>query len=352
MTPAAKQRDNNFDLLRMLFAYAVVFTHVRELSGGTSEFFLFNSSRWGVDGFFLISGYLVFRSWQNQPHFWAYGLKRLFRIYPAYITVIAVQCAILVALQWHDIRIMDVLRYLAANALFLNFLSPTIGDFFAGLTFDAPNGALWTLKIEVAFYVLLPAAIMAARRFLPIFLVIAIVVSFAYYVTLLDVDQVRLANQLPGKTRLFALGMLLAIYGHRIPIWAYAIVAAAALGVLQLGTTGYLSVDIAIRDLLLATSIMAVAFAVPRVSVPADISFTVYLVHYPLIQFALVAGLANTMPAWAFLLAVLAATTIVGLALSVLVERPMLAIGTAWARAVSQVGATHIHDRTFRAHHD
>ena len=44
MTPAAKRHDNNFDLLRMLFAYAVVFTHVRELSGGTSEFFLFNSS--------------------------------------------------------------------------------------------------------------------------------------------------------------------------------------------------------------------------------------------------------------------------------------------------------------------
>ena len=44
VTPAAKRHDNNFDLLRMLFAYAVVFTHVRELSGGTSEFFLFNSS--------------------------------------------------------------------------------------------------------------------------------------------------------------------------------------------------------------------------------------------------------------------------------------------------------------------
>ncbi|MEP4377796.1 MAG: acyltransferase [Alphaproteobacteria bacterium] len=349
MTAATQRHDNNFDLLRMLFAYAVVFTHVRELSGGTSEFFLFSSSGWGVDGFFLISGFLVFRSWQNQPHFGAYGLKRLFRIYPAYITVIAVQCAILVALQWDDIRIPEVLRYLAANALFLNFLAPTVGDIFAELPFNAANGALWTLKIEVAFYVLMPAAVIVARRFLPIILLIAIIVSFAYYVTLLDLEQTRLANQLPGKTRLFALGMLLAIYGHRIPIWAYAIAAVAALGALQLGTTGFLSIDIAIRDLLLAAGIMAVAFATPHPPLPTDISFAVYLVHFPLIQLALVAGLASTIPAWAFLLAVLAAATLLALALALLVERPMLAIGTAWARAAGQAGATLIHDRTFRA---
>jgi peptidoglycan/LPS O-acetylase OafA/YrhL len=329
---SGRGRDNNFDLLRMGFAYCVVFTHIRELYGADTGFFLFHSSLLGVDGFFMLSGFLIFRSWQNQPSVPGYALKRFFRVFPAYFVVVLLQCVVMMALQWGDTGFGDAAGYLAANAVFLNFLKPAIGSLFADLRVDAVNGALWTLKIETAFYTLMPVAIVLSRSRLPVVLFAAVILSFVYYAVMFDMDQFRLAQQLPGKLRLFAAGMLLAIYGHRISGWTYAAAFAAAATVLCTPLAAWVPVSLAARDILLVSGIMLVAFFLPHIRVRQDISYTVYLTHFPLIQFALLAGWGTTMSFGWFLAVLVVAATLAGLALSRAVERPLLAWGARQAR--------------------
>ena len=88
-------RDNNFDLLRLVFASSVFFWHLHVLTQAPAlELFsrVFSASI-AVKSFFVISGYLVMMSYVNSTSLWDYAEKRVRRIYPAYAAVVLV-CAI------------------------------------------------------------------------------------------------------------------------------------------------------------------------------------------------------------------------------------------------------------------
>ena len=88
--------------------------------------------------------------------------------YPAYFTVVML-CAIgLVAVS--SLNVADYFstawtKYVVANLLFLNFLHPTLPGVFEGNKIPEVNGALWTLKIEVLFYLSVPVFVFLFRRF-------------------------------------------------------------------------------------------------------------------------------------------------------------------------------------------
>src|SRR5580704_5994980 len=117
---------NNFDLLRLLFATLVMLYHITVLTGQESGFILFHLPTQAVDGFFVISGYLVASSADRTDAAWRFYVKRLLRLYPLYVlTVIgqATAMAILLGLShpglWHETAL-----YLAANLTFANFVKP------------------------------------------------------------------------------------------------------------------------------------------------------------------------------------------------------------------------------------
>ena len=139
----------------------------------------------GVDLFFLLSGFLLALPWiahANEglppPSTAAFYVRRARRILPAYYVQLA--CLYLVALPlvlglayWRK----DLYVYLwngVAHGLFLQGTSPlTSGSM-------GVNGALWTLPIEVQFYVLLPLAMPLFLRAPWRTLAAAIAVSLAW----------------------------------------------------------------------------------------------------------------------------------------------------------------------------
>ncbi|MEQ9315317.1 MAG: acyltransferase family protein, partial [Henriciella sp.] len=108
-----------------------------------------------IQGFFIVSGALVYGSLERSETLATYAEKRVRRLYPAYAVVILVPALVSGFLTgWADVT--AILSYLGANLIFLNFLSPDLPGLFDANRFTEVNGALWTLKIEVMFYIGLP----------------------------------------------------------------------------------------------------------------------------------------------------------------------------------------------------
>ena len=81
-----KSHENNFGFLRLFFAYIVILSHSPELviTNPSKDllYALTGSITFGwlaVDGFFLISGYLICQSYENSKKISSYILKRIFR---------------------------------------------------------------------------------------------------------------------------------------------------------------------------------------------------------------------------------------------------------------------------------
>jgi peptidoglycan/LPS O-acetylase OafA/YrhL len=158
---ARSTRDNNFDLLRLLAALAVLVEHAIPPSGT----FLLGRA-WFFDGvvvFFVISGFLVYRSAASclaagRP--WShYFLSRFLRIGPAlYAYAVATVGLLLV----FGVVAPGQLWTPAVGVWFLSHLLFVPRQGFPGI--GSINFALWTIPIEVTFYAIVPMLVMVAGR--------------------------------------------------------------------------------------------------------------------------------------------------------------------------------------------
>ena len=152
---------NNLTLVRLILASIVVFVHFYHLLN-LDSWLIKNSlisSKFAVEAFFVISGYLIFMSYDNSKHFSEYISKRLSRIYPAYFIVILFCSFLLFFLStkpFFEYFSFELLKYFISNLLMLNFLEPTLPGVFVENKIPTVNGALWTLKIELIFYFCVP----------------------------------------------------------------------------------------------------------------------------------------------------------------------------------------------------
>ena len=101
-----------------------------------------------------------------------------------------------------------------SNLLFLNFIQPNLPGLFVENFIKAVNGALWTLKIEVMFYILVTVIVMLFNRIGPLKTMIGIYIfSLLYSYTLLHFYEIYnlsflldLQRQLPGQLTYFIMG--------------------------------------------------------------------------------------------------------------------------------------------------
>jgi peptidoglycan/LPS O-acetylase OafA/YrhL len=329
-------RHNNFDLLRFGFAFTVFLVHAHALTGQAELALLSQwlSSELAVQSFFVVSGFLIFKSFEDSSSTGSYFGKRLRRIYPAYCSVIvgsAVLGVVMSTLPWQAYFGPGFLKYIAANLVFLNFLAPDLPGLFGQNTLTAVNGALWTLKIEVMFYLLVPVMVGAMRRYGYLFvLALLYILSLAYFeiTGLLALRSssagmfLELQRQLPGQLTYFVAGALGYYYLAVFSRYGWQLAAMAALAFALRAWLPW----VWIGPLALASLVVGAACLLPclgNFGKYGDFSYGIYILHFPLLQTLVSLGLfeGRAVP---LLLAAAAMLLILAVLLWHFVEQPWL----------------------------
>jgi peptidoglycan/LPS O-acetylase OafA/YrhL len=334
MSRRYSENENNFTLLRLLLALMVVLGHFKLLSGTEHAHFPFNFAGGAVDCFFVVSGFLIALSYERSHDLWAFYVRRIFRIYPMYVCVVLVQTAILLSLLPGGpfSAPESTLRYLGANLLMANFLQYDIGGTLQGLPTPGINPSLWTLKIELGFYLIAPLIMMAVRRWGWQVLGIIFVASVTYEILATQLVDVRFARQLPGQMQFFVVGMAFLYLREpiRLPPAATILIVASffiAWSYLRFIPPG-------ISPLLVGAFVYAFAFCTPVVPMRHDLSYSVYLLHAPLLQTLILLHLFHDNPL--FLAGVLVTVLSYAALSEIAVERPGIAFGHKLARMLQR----------------
>jgi peptidoglycan/LPS O-acetylase OafA/YrhL len=156
-------RRNNFDFTRLALAIAVIYSHAYVLTGGAEHGEIFHRLSGGVleagvlavNGFFVISGFLIAASWERSSSVFSYLRKRIYRIYPGFIVAWLFGVFVVAPLVAEVLRYDGVWKQLAGLVL-LNRMEPA-GAFEANPYPGVINGSLWTISYEFRCYQLVMA---------------------------------------------------------------------------------------------------------------------------------------------------------------------------------------------------
>jgi peptidoglycan/LPS O-acetylase OafA/YrhL len=314
---SADFNKNNLDCLRLILASIVVLFHLCVLTGipAFSAFVGYFSPHFAVRSFFVISGLLIYRSYTRSSSIGSYMEKRVRRIYPAYFTVVALAALALSLLsnlplsQYFEVGFW---KYLGANLLFLNFLAPSLPGVFTSNIMPAVNGALWTLKIEVAFYLLVPVIHYLSRRFGTKKIVGAafcLSCIWKYGFALLDtmyasraiysLDDSRsfysqMEAQFPGQILYFCAGILLLLYFDTLKLHFRSIAGITA----GLFLLGHFVTGEALDVFWISGLVFVFGFwrYLGNFSKYGDFSYGAYIVHFPILQTLIALGLTRLNP--------------------------------------------------------
>ncbi|MET0386199.1 MAG: acyltransferase [Polyangiales bacterium] len=291
----------HFLWLRIVLAGSVVLAHFAAISGDERHGPQLMSSTVAVQAFFVISGWIVPASAERSATTLGFWVRRFARLYPLYFVVVCAQglCGLVFGEPAaHPAR--ELLRYIAVNAVFANFLQPSLFGLFADAPVHAFNPSLWTLKIEVMFYLVAPLFVLCYRAQRTRALIALGVGSVAlYYLARLRSEE--FARQLPGQLRFFVAGFIcwrlstLQVGVHqdaRRTRWM--LVPLALLGVVLAHKLENLPWWGFLQPVAVAVFVYGLAHSLPEPRRMPDISYGLYILHAPLIQLGFLLGWWST----------------------------------------------------------
>ena len=224
------ERDGRLPVLdgaRALFVLIVASFHIWQqswltpvLQGKTWSFSfdpLLRSGYMWVDAMLMLSGFLLYLPYaaaaedgKPAPRILPFYKKRLLRIVPSYYLCVLVML-LFVALPKGSYQVDGVFNWwymgrdLLAHATFAHTL------FQFSYTGSPLNGALWTLGVEMQFYLIFPFLARAFKRWPVQVYLCMLAAAFGYREWVrLQPDTTLLFNQLPGQLECYANGMLAA----------------------------------------------------------------------------------------------------------------------------------------------
>ena len=334
-TPASAETNSRIDI-QVLRGFAVLIVLLYHAKLGVLP-----AGYLGVDVFFVISGFLItglIRKGIERGTFTfaSFYFRRAKRLLPAaYVTFLA--CALLAPFFLTDAEMRDFrAQMIGAITFTANMVLWRQSGYFEGSAELKPLLHVWSLAIEEQYYFVLPALLaFIGRRFWMAMAVTALVASGALCVLMANhpTAQFFLLPTRGWELMIGSVGALLAFDTRsnrwiRIAFWP-ALAALLILPWFRLGThPGLQALAICIATLfviLRAHPVLSGGPAMRGVAKVGDVSYSLYLVHWPIFAFfnnAWIGETAKDQPIW-ISLALLALSLVLAFALNRFVEEPI-----------------------------
>nr|MCR4900398.1 acyltransferase [Treponema sp.] len=238
------------------------------------------------------------RSYFTSDSIFHFYLKRIKKIFPPYLIVVFSSAILLAFISSFSIKDYftnnGFWKYLAANVITLNFLHPDLPGVFNG---ETVNGSLWTIKIELGFYIILPFLLFLCfhnekkegRCFIVLLIFYFLSVLYRFFIPCV-IDYYHLPSsiqhQLPGYITYFCVGMLFFFFYDKLFSLLNKLVIPAFLILVLCIILDNFYMSIIIKPLVLGISVMWFSLKCRPLFVLSkvyDFSYWLYLVHYPII---------------------------------------------------------------------
>lgn len=325
-------RRNNYDVLRLVAALLVLYSHAFALTGHPEPSVPFTDDTLGFDAvliFFSLSGMLVTASWRREPRLLPFAWKRALRIVPG-LLVCNVLAAYLLGPLLTDLSgrayllSQGPLRFVVGNTLMRSVI--LLPEVFTRNTQMTVNGSIITLPVEVKAYVLLAVVgiIVAAgswRHRAVLLPVLALAVAGAF---LTGLKSPRTLLVLFG---VFLGGAAIELLGARVQVRAAVFVLATA------GWVASYHVPFPLHLVLVGVSVPYLTYylghrALGRLRSTTrfgDFSYGIYIYAFPVEQ-ALISWWGTAVPPLSVVAASLPITYLLGAGSWLLVEKRCLAL--------------------------
>ncbi len=162
-------KTNNFDLLRLFAATQVVFHHCFiylkiEHTGIVEVFSVLSRMFPGVPIFFFVSGYLISKSFETNSNYIEYGQNRFLRLFPGLFVCVGISILVVYLTGYLDsvsVNLLDLIVLLLAKSTFFQAYNP---EYLRAYGDGVLNGSLWTITVEIQFYILVPLLYLILRN--------------------------------------------------------------------------------------------------------------------------------------------------------------------------------------------
>ncbi len=167
---------------------------------------LFSAGYFGVDLFFMISGFVIVYSTKNDNSIFSFSVKRLFKIYPVYLFCLALYISAI----YPNVNYNSIIKSLLFLQLDYNSAAPFYGY--------SVIGAAWTLTYELIFYMFFLIALKMSHRYRILISSVMMLSVFSYlnikyngYIDLNPYEQLNLSvtNSIQGLVKNFASPLLI-----------------------------------------------------------------------------------------------------------------------------------------------
>jgi peptidoglycan/LPS O-acetylase OafA/YrhL len=245
-----------------------------------------------VDGFFVVSGFLIVRSWLSNPRLGDYAAGRLLRIFPGLWVCVVIIAFVLapigVALSEGSLRLSSQIAYVLNNAVLNVFYTGIDGTPKGVPTPGVWDGPLWTLIFELLCYigvaVLGAAGLLRWRWTIPIVFVLAVAASAVVGYPVLTVGMSHMVLRF---VVVFSAGALVYQFRDRIPARWWLVAVCAGL-VVALGLLPNYRVFAALP---LAYAVIVSGALLKRPPLRNDLSYGMYIYACPVQQLLAAGGL-------------------------------------------------------------
>lgn len=158
--------SNNFNIVRLFAATQVLLVHSFNHNFISNWAIEALKATPGVPIFFFISGYLITLSYlrTSKKGIPAFFRNRALRIYPALVVCVLFATSMVGLsgyLAQQDFTLPHFLFWVTGQMTFLQFYNP---DFMRSFGAGVINGALWTITVELQFYLLTPILVWLFQR--------------------------------------------------------------------------------------------------------------------------------------------------------------------------------------------